>query len=110
MDRDPIESARDRAPAALTRARALEVRRLGVVPYDAALAMQLQLVEDRKADRIPDILLILQHPPVITLGVKGDGGRSHIVVPEAELSELGVEIRDAGRGGDVTYHGPGQIV
>jgi len=90
--------------------RALEVRRLGVVPYDEALAMQRQLVEERRAGRVPDLLLLLQHPAVITLGVKGDGGRANIVATVARLAELGIAVHETGRGGDVTYHGPGQIV
>ena len=90
--------------------RALEVRRLGVVPYQEALALQRSLVEERRAGDIPDVLLILQHPPVITLGVKGDGGRSHILAGEHQLAELGMQVSETGRGGDVTYHGPGQIV
>jgi lipoyl(octanoyl) transferase len=90
--------------------RPLEVRRLGIVRYAEALTLQRELVEERRAGRIPDVLLLLQHPPVITLGVKGDGGRSNILVPEARLAELGVELSETGRGGDVTYHGPGQIV
>ena len=90
--------------------RELEVRRLGLVPYADALELQRQLVEARKADRIPDTLLLLQHPPVITLGVKGDGGRSHIVASSERLQASGVDVFEAGRGGDVTYHGPGQIV
>ena len=90
--------------------RPLEVRRLGLVRYDEALAMQRALVEDRRADRIPDLLLLLQHPPVITLGVKGDGGRANILATDERLAELGIEVRETGRGGDVTYHGPGQIV
>jgi lipoyl(octanoyl) transferase len=88
----------------------LEVRRLGVVPYQEALTLQRALVEERRADRIPDLLLLLQHPPVITLGVKGDGGRSHIVASSERLAELGIDVSETGRGGDVTYHGPGQIV
>ena len=59
--------------------RELAVRRLGVVPYDEALALQRALVEQRKAGAIPDTLLLLQHPHVLTLGVKGDGGRAHIL-------------------------------
>ena len=90
--------------------RTLEVRRLGTVPYAEALALQRALVEERRADRVPDLLLLLQHPPVITLGVKGDGGRSNVLVTDERLAELGVEISETGRGGDVTYHGPGQIV
>jgi lipoyl(octanoyl) transferase len=90
--------------------RILEIRRLGVVRYDEALALQRGLVEDRRADRVPDLLLLLQHPAVITLGVKGDGGRANIVASEARLAELGIAVHETGRGGDVTYHGPGQIV
>jgi lipoyl(octanoyl) transferase len=90
--------------------RKLLVHRLGVVGYAEALAMQRALVEDRKAARIPDTLLLLQHPPVITLGVKGDGGKANIVATPERLAELGIEVHETGRGGDVTYHGPGQIV
>ena len=90
--------------------RPLEVRRLGVVPYDEALAMQRALVEERRAGRVPDLLLLLQHPPVITLGVKGDGGRANVLATAARLTELGIAVHETGRGGDVTYHGPGQIV
>ena len=90
--------------------RPLEIRRLGVVPYGDALRLQRSLVEERRAERVPDLLLLLQHPPVITLGVKGDGGRSNVVVADARLAELGIEVSETGRGGDVTYHGPGQIV
>ena len=90
--------------------RLLEVRRLGMVPYGEALALQRALVEERKAGRVPDLLLLLQHPAVITLGVRGDGGRSNIVATGERLSELGIDVFEPGRGGDVTYHGPGQIV
>jgi lipoyl(octanoyl) transferase len=90
--------------------RELEVRRLGLVPYDEALAMQRQLVEERRAGRVPDLLLLLQHPAVITLGVKGDGGRANIVAADVRLEEVGIAVHETGRGGDVTYHGPGQIV
>ena len=90
--------------------RPLEVRRLGVVSYADALALQRHLVEERRADRVPDLLLLLQPPAVITLGVRGDGGRSHILASPDALAELDVDVHEAGRGGDVTYHGPGQIV
>jgi lipoyl(octanoyl) transferase len=89
--------------------RPLEVRRLGLVPYADGLELQRRLVEDRKADRIPDTLLLLQHPHVVTIGVKKDG-RSHIIATPQQLEERGVEVFETGRGGDVTYHGPGQIV
>jgi lipoyl(octanoyl) transferase len=90
--------------------RQLEIRRLGVVRYQDAFAMQRALVEQRRADQMPDLLLLLQHPSVITLGVKGDGGRSNIVAGASQLAELGIDISETGRGGDVTYHGPGQLV
>jgi lipoyl(octanoyl) transferase len=90
--------------------RELHVKRLGTVPYGEALALQRQLVEQRKAGAIPDTLILLQHPHVLTLGVKGDGGRSHILATDEVLRDRGVEISETGRGGDVTYHGPGQIV
>ena len=90
--------------------RTLEIRRLGIVPYNEALQLQRELVEERRADRVPDLLLLLQHPPVITLGVKGDGGRSNVLVTPERLVELGIDVSETGRGGDVTYHGPGQIV
>ena len=88
----------------------LEIRHLGTIPYDEALQLQRVLVEQRRAAAIPDQLLLLQHPPVITLGVKGDGGRSNIVATTERLAELGIEVSETGRGGDVTYHGPGQLV
>jgi lipoyl(octanoyl) transferase len=86
------------------------IRRLGTISYGAALQFQRTLVEQRRAGEIPDQLLLLEHPAVITLGVKGDGGRSNIVATAERLSELGIEVSETGRGGDVTYHGPGQIV
>jgi len=90
--------------------RELIVRRPGLVSYHDALTLQRALVEDRRAGRIPDTLLLLQHPPVITVGVKGDGGRSNVIADSTRLSRLGIEISETGRGGDVTYHGPGQVV
>jgi lipoyl(octanoyl) transferase len=90
--------------------RQLEIRRLGIVGYRDALVLQQRLVEERRAGLVPDLLLLLEHPPVITLGVRGDGGRSHIVASEERLASLGVEVSETGRGGNVTYHGPGQVV
>ena len=87
----------------------LQVRRLGLVPYADGLELQRQLVEERKAGTIPDTLLLLQHPHVLTIGVKKDG-RSHILASPDRLSSLGVDVIETGRGGDVTYHGPGQLV
>lgn len=89
--------------------RTLHVRRLGIVGYADALELQRALVDDRKAGRIPDTLLLLEHPHVVTIGVKKDG-RSHILATPQRLADLGVEVFETGRGGDVTYHGPGQLV
>jgi lipoyl(octanoyl) transferase len=86
------------------------VRRLGVVPYADGLALQQELVEARKAGSIPDQLLLLEHPPVITLGAKVRKDRSHVLASDEVLEEAGVGLFEAGRGGDVTYHGPGQLV
>jgi lipoyl(octanoyl) transferase len=91
-------------------ARPIEVHRLGVVPYGDALELQKNLVELRKANEIPDQLLLLEHPPVITLGVKTRNDRTHVVAAPETLEDEGVEVFESGRGGDVTYHGPGQLV
>jgi lipoyl(octanoyl) transferase len=88
--------------------RTLDVRRLGLVPYAAALTLQEQLVAARRAGDIPDTLLLLQHPHVITLGSSSDG--SHVLLDESERRLMGIELFETGRGGDVTYHGPGQLV
>jgi lipoyl(octanoyl) transferase len=88
----------------------LSVRRLGVVPYEEALALQRSLVEERRAGTIGDTLLLLEHPHVVTLGVRGDGGRSHLLASPETLALQGVELHETGRGGDITYHGPGQLV
>jgi lipoyl(octanoyl) transferase len=86
------------------------VRRLGLVPYDEALALQRSLVEQRKAGAIDDQLLLVEHPAVLTVGVRGDGGRSHILAAPDDLAARRIDVFETGRGGDVTYHGPGQIV
>lgn len=88
--------------------RALDVRRLGRVAYADGLALQDELVKQRRAGEIPDTLLLLEHPHVITLGSGSDG--SHVLLDEAERQLMGIELFDTGRGGDVTYHGPGQLV
>ncbi|MBS1789937.1 MAG: lipoyl(octanoyl) transferase LipB [Acidobacteria bacterium] len=85
-----------------------ETRYLGLVPYGEAHELQKQLVEKRKADEIPDTFLLLQHPHVITLGRAAD--RTNILADEAMRAQFGVELHETGRGGDVTYHGPGQLV
>ena len=90
--------------------RLLELRKLGVVDYQEARELQRILVDQRHREEVPDLLLLLEHPPVITLGIKGDGGRTNIIATSKTLDALGITIHEAGRGGDVTYHGPGQIV
>ena len=90
--------------------REIQIRRLGRVGYEDALELQKQLVEQRKTGEIPDQLLLLEHPPVITLGVRTRNDRSHVVATPETLEEAGVEVFESGRGGDVTYHGPGQLV
>jgi lipoyl(octanoyl) transferase len=93
-----------------TATRLLDVRRLGRVPYSEALDLQRALVDERRAGRITDTLLLVEHPHVLTLGVRGDGGRSHILATPDTLAARGVDVHETGRGGDITYHGPGQIV
>ena len=86
----------------------MDVRRLGLVPYAEAWALQNRLAEDRAAGRIPDTLLLLQHPHTYTIGRSGT--RDHVYLSEAELAARGITCLDVDRGGDVTYHGPGQLV
>lgn len=88
--------------------RPLDVRRLGRVSYADALALQAELVAQRRAGEIPDTLLLLEHPHVITLG-SGSHAENVLVSPE-EREARGIELFETGRGGDVTYHGPGQLV
>jgi lipoyl(octanoyl) transferase len=90
--------------------RPLEVHWLGTVPYAEGVDLQKRLVEQRQAEAIPDQLLLLEHPPVITLGVKTRDDRTHIIATPQRLEDEGVEVFASGRGGDVTYHGPGQLV
>jgi len=86
----------------------LEVRPLGVVPYAEAPELQAQLVRQRRAGEIPDTLLLLEHPHVITLGTGSHP--EHVLADEHERTSRGIELYRTGRGGDVTYHGPGQLV
>ena len=88
----------------------LAVMRAGLVPYDAALALQADMVTARKAGTIGDMLILLQHPPVITLGVTVRQSREHVLATADDLRDRGIALFEAGRGGDVTYHGPGQLV
>lgn len=81
---------------------------LGRISYNEAYALQRDLWNRRVAGEIPDHLLLLEHPPVITLG--RNFKPEHLLAPLDRLRALGVEVREADRGGDVTYHGPGQLV
>ena len=81
---------------------------LGRVDYREALELQKRLVTDRAEGRIADQLLLLEHPPVLTLGRTADP--SHIRVDAATLAARGIEVVRVERGGEVTYHGPGQLV
>jgi lipoic acid synthetase len=81
---------------------------LGLEPYNRALDLQHRLVAARREGRIEDLLILLEHPPVITLGRRGDEG--NIVASRELLARLGIEVHRVERGGDVTYHGPGQLI
>jgi lipoate-protein ligase B len=79
-----------------------------MIDYGEAWDLQLKLVEARHRGEVPDLVLLLEHPPVFTLGRRG--GRGHLRVPEPFLAERGVPVVHVERGGEVTYHGPGQLV
>jgi len=81
---------------------------LGVVEYREALALQERMREARQADEVPDVLLTLEHPPVYTRGRRSVPGE--LPFGEDWYSERGIDIVETGRGGKVTYHGPGQLV
>ena len=86
----------------------LQVRDLGRIGYADAMRLQDQVVEQRLRDDVGDTLLLLEHPPVITVGRRGSA--QDIVAPEAMLARLGIGVERTTRGGLVTYHGPGQLV
>ncbi|GAC1327822.1 MAG: lipoyl(octanoyl) transferase LipB [Chloroflexota bacterium] len=86
----------------------LAVRDLGLIPYAEAAALQDALAAARLEDQIPDTLMLLEHPPVVTLGRRAT--LDHVYLSEPELARKGVELHRSTRGGLVTYHGPGQLV
>jgi len=86
----------------------LNLLHLGRVDYTTGLDLQKQLVEARLENRIGNTLLLLEHPPVLTLG--RNSNRSNILATDEFLAHRGVEVHEINRGGDVTYHGPGQLV
>lgn len=86
----------------------MDVRRLGQVPYDYAWTLQNRVAEQRRAGVVPDTLILLEHPHTYTIGRSGT--RDHVFLNELELTARGITCLDVDRGGDVTYHGPGQLV
>src|SRR5450432_2886123 len=88
--------------------RNISARWLGRVPYGEALALQEKLLHDRTLKRIGDTLLLLEHDSVITLGRGADA--TNVIVTQDDRERLGIELFETARGGDVTFHGPGQLV
>lgn len=86
----------------------IKVVRLGRMDYGETLALQEAVLALRQRGEAGDVLLLVEHPPVITLGRRGE--YSNIIAPREMLEAMGVSIYETNRGGDVTYHGPGQIV
>ena len=81
---------------------------LGQCAYKEAYALQMRLLKERSEGIIPDTLLLMTHPPVYTIGRSGT--RKHILVPDSVLENEGLTVHEVDRGGDITYHGPGQLV
>lgn len=109
--RDPVDATYEVRGAGVERSGEpgpLHVRWLGRIDYRAAWALQKQLVEARVADEVPDTLLLLEHPAVLTLGRGAD--ERHVRATPAELAARDIEVIRVERGGEVTYHGPGQLV
>src|ERR1700722_11724688 len=86
----------------------LNLLHLGRISYAEGLRIQAEIVAARKAGIIADTLLLLEHPPVLTLG--RNASRANILATDSELANKHVEVHETKRGGDVTYHGPGQLV
>jgi len=81
---------------------------LGRIEYEAAWALQRALADARRAERVPDLLLLVEHPPTFTIGRGGD--LANLLASPAHLAALGARVYEVDRGGDITYHGPGQLV
>ncbi len=110
MTAGPDAAGRASRNAASVAGRRLTVRQLGRIGYVEGLDLQRSLVEERRSGAIGDTLLLLEHPSVITLGARNRGTRTHVIAPDEELARASIAVHDTGRGGDVTYHGPGQLV
>jgi lipoate-protein ligase B len=104
---DPTAS-RPRAPIDTPEVRPIDSVWLGRADYRPVWALQKQLAGARAADEIPDRLLLVEHPAVLTLGRQAD--ERHVLADAAELRRRGIELIRVERGGEVTYHGPGQLV
>ena len=104
----PYRPASDDHPLLLGHGGVLTVDRLGTVPYVPTWELQDELAEQRRGRRIGDRLLLLEHFPVYTLGRRGD--ESNLLASRERLREIGAELVRIDRGGDITFHGPGQIV
>ena len=104
----PVSRRRSRRSLTTPDTRPLQVERLGLIPYGEALDLQNRLVAQRRAGEVSDTLLLLEHPHVITLGTSSH--RDNILVDDEQARLLGIDVFETGRGGDVTYHGPGQLV
>jgi len=89
-------------------AQKLDVIKYGIINYEKAYNFQLKLLEKRYQNKINDTLLLVEHPPVLTIGTSGT--RDNVIVNNNFLKEKGIEVFETRRGGDITYHGPGQIV
>ena len=86
----------------------LEIKNLGLSPYEESLQIQKELVASRRSGGVPDQLLLQEHPHVITMGKSAP--EEHIIMTKEQLDDHGIRVFHVGRGGDVTYHGPGQLV
>jgi lipoyl(octanoyl) transferase len=106
--RADVDAILSRPGTSGTTAAPLHVRWLGRLAYRDAHALQKRLVEERATDRIGDQLLLLEHPAVLTLGRNSDP--AHILATDEDLDARGIEVVRIERGGEVTYHGPGQLV
>ena len=100
----PLESKMSDAPKRTM----IQYLYLGRMDYDEALRVQAEIVSLRQQGRIENVLLLLEHPPVLTLGRNAD--RSNVLASGELLARRGVKLYDINRGGDVTYHGPGQLI